>query len=113
MVIQLLVSSFVSAINIMVHALATVAAVSVARRAGLKPEVWPRLHLMGRHGRDCADAHAGAHDRDRRLVAVLCHDRRAPESSELLYFAFVNYTRLAMATSHPSRNGGWSARWRQ
>jgi fructose-specific phosphotransferase system IIC component len=39
MVIQLLVRSFVSAINIMVHALATVAAVSIARRAGLKPEV--------------------------------------------------------------------------
>lgn len=33
MVIQLLVGSFVSVINIMVHALATVTAVTIARRA--------------------------------------------------------------------------------
>jgi hypothetical protein len=94
MMIQLLVGSCVSVINIMVHALATVAAISIARRTGLKDARRPHLYLMG-----VMVATA--------LVLMLAHTIEivvwslsyavvgaAPEGSELLYFAFVNYTTL-------------------
>jgi hypothetical protein len=101
MAIQLLVGSLVSVINIMIHALATVAAVSIARRAGFKPATWPRLHLMGVMVATV-------------LVLMLAHTIEiavwslsyalvgaAPEGSELLYFAFVNYTTLGYGDVTP------------
>ena len=101
MVIQLLVGSFVSVINIMVHALATVAAISIARRAGFKPALRPRLHLMSVMVATV-------------LVLMLAHTIEivvwslsyalvgaTPEGSELLYFAFVNYTTLGYGDVTP------------
>jgi len=101
MVIQLLVGSFVSVINIMVHALATVAAISIARRAGFKPALRPRLHLMSVMVATV-------------LVLMLAHTIEivvwslsyalvgaTPDGSELLYFAFVNYTTLGYGDVTP------------
>jgi hypothetical protein len=103
MAIQLLVGSFVSVINIMIHALATVAAISIARHAGLKFALWPRLHLMGVMVATV-------------LVLMLAHTIEivvwslsyalvgaTPEGSELLYFAFVNYTTLGYGDVTPVR----------
>ena len=47
MVIQLLVGSLISVINIMVHALLTVTAVSIARSVCYRRTSRPRVHLMG------------------------------------------------------------------
>jgi hypothetical protein len=101
MVIQLLVGSFVSVINIMVHALATVAAITIARRAGFKPAPRPRLYLMSVMVATV-------------LVLMLAHTIEivvwslsyalvgaTPEGSELLYFAFVNYTTLGYGDVTP------------
>jgi hypothetical protein len=101
MVIQLLVGSLVSVINIMVHALATVAAISIARRAGSKPAPRPHLHLMSVMVATV-------------LVLMLAHMIEivvwslcyalvgaTPEGSELLYFAFVNYTTLGYGDVTP------------
>ena len=46
MIIQLLVGGLVSVINIMIHALATVSAISVARAAIRRPGARPQLRLM-------------------------------------------------------------------
>lgn len=47
MLMQYFVGALVSAINIGIHALVTVVAVSIARTAGLRPTGRPGLHLMG------------------------------------------------------------------
>jgi hypothetical protein len=101
MAIQLLVGLLVSVINIMIHALATVNAISIARRAGLKHTVRPRLHLMGVMVATV-------------LVLMLVHTVEvvvwalsyalvgaAPEGSDLLYFAFVNYCTLGYGDITP------------
>jgi hypothetical protein len=101
MAIQLLVGLLVSVINIMIHAFATVNAISVARRAGLKHAVRPRLHLMGVMVATV-------------LVLMLVHTIEvvvwalsyalvgaAPEGSDLLYFAFVNYCTLGYGDITP------------
>lgn len=94
MVIQLLVGFGISMICIMIHALATVAAITVARVIGFKGTSRPRLHLIGvmvavvvvlqaAHGLEVVvwSLFYG-------LLAV------APAGTDLLYFAFVNYTTL-------------------
>ena len=94
MMIQLLVGSCVSIVNIIIHALATVAAISIARWTGLKDARRPHLFLMGVMVATV-------------LVLMLAHMIEivvwslsyavvgaAPEGSDLLYFAFVNYTTL-------------------
>ena len=101
MIIQLLIGSLVSAINIMVHALATVVAISIARRASLKGAKWPRMHLMRVMVATV-------------LVLMLAHTIEiaiwalsyavvgaAPEGSEWLYLAFVNYTTLGYGDVTP------------
>ena len=98
---QLLVGSLVSAIAIMVHALATVGAISVARSAGRRRGTYPRLHLMGVMVATV-------------LVLMLAHTVEivvwslsytlvgaAPAGSDLLYFAFVNYTTLGYGDVTP------------
>jgi ion channel len=101
MVIQLSVSSFVSVINIMIHALATVAAVGIARRAGRKFPPWPRLHLMGVMVATVLMLML-AHMIEI-VVWSLCYALvgAAPDGSELLYFAFVNYTTLGYGDVTP------------
>jgi hypothetical protein len=101
MLIQLLVGLLVSVLNIMIHALTTVTAISVARRAGLKPTLRPRLHLMGVMVLTV-------------LILMLVHTIEvavwalfyalvgaAPEGSDLLYFAFVNYCTLGYGDITP------------
>lgn len=101
MLIQLLIGSLVSAIAIMIHALATVGAIGVARAAARRRDPRPRLHLMG-----VMVAIA--------LVLMLAHTLEivvwslsyalvgaAPAGSDLLYFAFVNYTTLGYGDVTP------------
>lgn len=101
MLIQLLVGLLVSGINIVMHALATIAAISIARFVGIKRTSRPRLHLMGvmvatvlllnfTHALEIfvwALAYA--------LIGV------APEGADVVYFAFVNYTTLGYGDITP------------
>jgi len=101
MLIQLLAGSSVSAVNIMIHALATVGAISAARIASRRRISWPRLHLMYVMVTIV-------------LLLMLAHMveiavwslsyalvQAAPEGSDLLYFAFVNYTTLGYGDVTP------------
>jgi Ion channel len=101
MLIQLLVGGIVSAIAIMIHALATVGAIGVARVAGRRHASRPRLHLMGVMVATV-------------MVLMLAHTIEivvwslsyavagaAPDGSDLLYFAFVNYTTLGYGDVTP------------
>src|SRR3954469_8498033 len=94
MVIQLLTGGLVSAIAIMIHAMATVGPIGVARLGARRRSMYPQLHLMGVMVATV-------------LVLMLAHTVEivvwglsyalvgaAPEGSDLLYFAFVNYTTL-------------------
>jgi hypothetical protein len=103
MSVQFLVGSIVGAINIMIHALVTIGAVGFARWAGLRHTVWPKFHLM-------AVMVATA------TVLIVAHTLEifvwtlayavvgvAPEGSDLLYFAFVNYTTLGYGDITPMR----------
>lgn len=102
MALQFLVGTVVSLINIMIHALVTVGAIGIARSAGLRDTVRPRLHLMAvmvataavlmvAHSLECV-VWALAY-----LVVGV-----APAGSELLYFAFVNYTTLGYGDITPA-----------
>jgi hypothetical protein len=101
MAVQFLVGSIVSVINIMIHALVTVGAVGIARSAGLRHTVRPRLHLMAVMVATAA-ALMVAHMLEI-LVWALAYAivGAAPEASDLLYFAFVNYTTLGYGDITP------------
>ncbi|MGY2906667.1 potassium channel family protein [Bradyrhizobium sp. URHC0002] len=94
MAFQFLVGGLVCAINIMIHALVTVGAMGIARSAGLRHTKWPRLHLMTVMVGTAA-ALMVAHTLEV-FVWVLAYALvgAAPAGSDLLYFAFVNYTTL-------------------
>jgi hypothetical protein len=101
MLIQILVGVLISMVCIMIHAMATIAAISVARIVGFRGTEWPRFHLMAvmvatvvvlklAHGLEVvvwALAYA--------LVGA------APAGSDLAYFAFVNYTTLGYGDVTP------------
>lgn len=101
MIMQLLAGSSVSVVNIMIHALATVGAISAARLASRRRALWPRLYLMYVMVTIV-------------LLLMLAHlveiavwslfyalVQAAPEGSDLLYFAFVNYTTLGYGDVTP------------
>lgn len=101
MAVQFLAGGLVSAINIMIHAIVTVAAIGIARAAGLRHTERPRLHLMAVMVATAA-------------VLMLAHTTEvlvwalaylilgaAPAESDLLYFAFVNYTTLGYGDITP------------
>jgi len=101
MVLQFLVGCIVSVINIMIHALVTVGAVGIARSTGLRLTARPRLDLMV--------VMVGT-----AVVLMVAHTLEvfvwalayaivgaAPASSDLLYFAFVNYTTLGYGDITP------------
>jgi ion channel len=101
MLIQLLAGFLISMICIMIHAMATIAAISVARVVGFRNTARPRFHLMAvmvatvvvlkvAHGLEVA-VWALAYA----LVGA------APAGSDLLYFAFVNYTTLGYGDVTP------------
>ena len=101
MLLQILVVSAVSAINIMLHALVTVAAISIGRAAGLRQTMHPRLHLMAVMVAT-ATVLMLAHTIEVLVWAVAYEIVGvAPEGSELLYFAFVNYTTLGYGDITP------------
>ena len=103
MLIQFVVGTLVSAINIGVHALATVVAVSIARAAGLRHTDSPRLHLMGVMVATAAVLHV-AHTLEIVVWVGTYHlVQAAPPDSDLLYFAFVNYTTLGYGDITPVR----------
>ena len=101
MPLQFLVGGSVSVINIMIHALITLVAIGIARRAGLQRTSRPRLHLM-----TVMVVTA--------LVLMIAHTVEtigwslayavvgaAPAGSDLLDFAFVNYTTLGYGDITP------------
>ncbi|MEO8317171.1 MAG: potassium channel family protein [Bradyrhizobium sp.] len=101
MVIQLLTGGLVSAVAIMIHAMVTVAAIGIARVGARRRSTYPQLHLMGVMVATV-------------LVLMLAHTVEivvwglsyafvgaAPEGSDLLYFAFVNYTTLGYGDVTP------------
>jgi Ion channel len=101
MALQFLIGCIVSVINIMIHALVTVGAVGIARSAGLRYAARPRLDLMVVMVATAA-------------VLMLAHTLEvfvwalayaivgaAPAGSDLLYFAFVNYTTLGYGDITP------------
>ncbi|MCK1716756.1 potassium channel family protein [Bradyrhizobium sp. 141] len=101
MVVQFLVGSIVSVINIMIHALVTVTAIGIARAAGLRYLARPRLPLMVVMVATAA-ALMVAHTIEV-LVWALAYAMvgAAPAGSDLLYFAFVNYTTLGYGDVTP------------
>jgi hypothetical protein len=99
MPLQFLVGCSVSVINIMIHALITLVAIGIARSAGLQRRSRPRLHLMSVMVVTA-------------LVLMIAHTAEivvwslayaavgaAPAGSDLLDFAFVNYTTLGYGIS--------------
>ena len=101
MALQFLVGGFVCVINIMIHALVTVGAVGIARYAGLRHTEWPRLLLMAVMAATAA-ALIVAHTLEV-FVWVLAYAivGAAPAGSDLVYFAFVNYTTLGYGDITP------------
>ncbi|MCP3410235.1 potassium channel family protein [Bradyrhizobium sp. CCGB01] len=101
MALQFLVGALVSVIDIMIHALVTIAAIGAARRAGLRHTMWPRTHLMAVMVVTAASLMV-AHTLEV-LVWALAYMivGAAPAGSHLLYFAFVNYTTLGYGDVTP------------
>jgi hypothetical protein len=101
MTLQFLVGCVVSVVNIMIHALATVSAVGIARSAGMRRTLWPRSHLMAVMVAT-AVALMVAHTLEV-MVWALAYAivGAAPAGSDLLYFAFVNYTTLGYGDITP------------
>lgn len=101
MALQFLIGAIVSVINIMIHALVTVGAIGIARRAGLQQTKRPRLHVMAVMAAT-AVALMVAHTLEM-LVWTLTYAivGATPDGSELLYFAFVNYTTLGYGDITP------------
>jgi hypothetical protein len=101
MALQFLVGSIVSVVNIMIHALVTVGIVGIARTAGLRHSAWPRSHLMAVMVAT-ATVLMVAHTLEV-LVWALAYSivGAAPAGSDMLYFAFVNYTTLGYGDITP------------
>ncbi|WP_027551198.1 potassium channel family protein [Bradyrhizobium sp. Cp5.3] len=103
MLLQFLVGTLVSLINIGIHALVTVVAVWIARSAGLQKTARPRLHLMGVMVATAAVLKV-AHTLEILVWASTYAIIDAAEpGSDLLYFAFVNYTTLGYGDIVPVR----------
>lgn len=105
MAVQFLLGTFISVINIMVHALATVAAIDIARTAGLRHTSRPRAHLMAVMVTTAVILMV-AHTVEV-LIWALAYAvvGAAPAGTDLLYFAFVNYTTLGYGDITPVE--GW------
>ena len=101
MAFQFLLGTMISALNIMIHALVTLAVLDIARNAGLRPTARPRWHLMAVMVTTAAILMV-AH-----MVEVLVWALAyaiigaAPAGSDLLYFTFVNYTTLGYGDITP------------
>jgi hypothetical protein len=101
MAVQFFVGSIVTVITIMIHALVTVGAVGIARKAGLRHTVRPKFHLMAVMV-EVAAVLMIAHTLEMLAWALAYAIVGAtPEGSDLLYFAFVNYTTLGYGDITP------------
>jgi hypothetical protein len=101
MPLQFLVGCSVSVINIMIHALTTLVAIGIARRAGLQRTSRPRLHLMTVMV-VTALALMIAHTAEIAVWSLAyAAVGAAPAGSDLLDFAFVNYTTLGYGDVTP------------
>ena len=103
MLLQFLVGTLVSVINIGIHALVTIVAVGIARGAGLRQTKRPRVHLMGVMVATAVVLQV-AHTLEV-LVWALMYEvvQAAAPGSDALYFAFVNYTTLGYGDITPVR----------
>src|SRR3984893_6242405 len=101
MVLQFLVGGIVSVINIMIHALVTVGAVGIARSIGLRQTGRPRLHLMVVMISTAAALMVAHTLEDFVWALAYAVIGAAPAGSDLLYFAFVNYTTLGYGDVTP------------
>ncbi|WFU69921.1 potassium channel family protein [Bradyrhizobium sp. CB2312] len=98
---QIFVGTLVSVINIGLHALVTVAAVAIARSAGRRHTERPRLHLMGVMIATAVVLKI-AHTLEILVwAATYGIVQAAAAGSDLLYFAFVNYTTLGYGDITP------------
>jgi len=97
---QFLIGSGVSIVNIMIHALVTLGAVGMARVAGVRPTSWPRLHLMAVMVTTAAMLMV-AHTLEV-LVWALIYKIIGAAGTDLVYFAFVNYTTLGYGDITPT-----------
>jgi hypothetical protein len=94
MLSQVLVGFLVSMACIVIHAMATIWAIGVARAIGLRPTSRPRIHLMSVMVATVVILKA-AHAAEVMVWALAyAWTGAAPEGSDVLYFAFVNYTTL-------------------
>ncbi|MBR1168081.1 MULTISPECIES: potassium channel family protein [Bradyrhizobium] len=103
MMLQFLVGTLVSVINIGIHALVTVVAVTIARSAVPRHTRRPRLHLMSAMIAVAVVLKA-AHMLEILTWAVTYHVvQAAAADADMLYFAFVNYTTLGYGDITPVR----------
>ena len=101
MALQFLMGCVVSVINIMIHALVTLGAVGIARSARARNTERPRSYLMAVMVAT-AVALMVAHTLEVFVWAVAyAIVGAAPADSDLLYFAFVNYTTLGYGDITP------------
>lgn len=101
MLFQFSIGCLVSLINIMVHALVTVGTVGIARSAGLRHTIRPRVHLMAVMASIAAVLMA-AHTLEIVVWAsAYLIVGAAPADADRLYFAFVNYTTLGYGDVTP------------
>ncbi|MCK1383199.1 potassium channel family protein [Bradyrhizobium sp. 21] len=103
MILQFLVGTLASVINIGLHALVTVVAVGIARSAGLRHTEWPRLHLMGVMIVTAVVLKVAHTVEILVWAATYGIVQAASADSDLLYFAFVNYTTLGYGDITPVR----------
>jgi ion channel len=94
MLIQILTGFAIGMVCIMIHAMATIAAISIARVVGFRSTASPRFHLMAVMIAAVLALQA-AHGLEV-VVWALAYSVLgvAPDGADLLYFAFVNYTTL-------------------
>ncbi|MBH5397777.1 two pore domain potassium channel family protein [Bradyrhizobium sp. CNPSo 4010] len=103
MMLQFLVGTLVSVINIGIHALVTVVAVTIARGAVPRHTRRPRLHLMSVMVA-IAVVLKIAHMLEILMWAATYHVvHAATAEADMLYFAFVNYTTLGYGDITPVR----------
>jgi Ion channel len=101
MLIQLLVGSAVSTINIMLHATVTMIAIRIARIAARRSTSRPLLYLAGVMIATSLVLMA-AHTLEVFVWSVAyAIVNAAPDDANLIYFAFVNYTTLGYGDVTP------------
>ncbi|MET3332102.1 MULTISPECIES: potassium channel family protein [Bradyrhizobium] len=103
MMLQFLAGTLVSMINIGLHALVTVVAVGIARSAGLRHSKRPKLHLMGVMIATAVVLKVAHMLEILMWAATYGIVQAAAADTDLLYFAFVNYTTLGYGDITPVR----------